>query len=57
MYRPWSSGEPLGSKQRDGVRKGGFRKVDLESRRIRDESSKSQRDPETTQAVGRGNRG
>lgn len=42
----WGSGEPLGFKQRDGLRTEGCRKVDLESRRVRDESRQSQGDPD-----------
>lgn len=46
----WDSGEPLGFKQRDRVRTEGCRKVDLESRRVRDESRQSQGDPDISQA-------
>lgn len=42
----WGSGEPLGFKQRDVMRTEGCRKVDLESRRVRDESRGSQGDPD-----------
>ena len=42
----WGSGEPLGFKQRDLVRTEGCRKVDLESRRVWDESRESQGDPD-----------